>query len=276
MTTPTRQAIDRIVRSNVLDDERPAPPGALSATITFAWRSLVKVRHLPEQVGDVILIPVMFTVMFTYLFGGALATSTDEYLQFILPGTLVMTVVLLTVSTGVGLNTDLATGTFDRFRSMAIWRPSPIVGALVGDLPRYLVAATLVLGLGMLMGFRPGGGISGVASAVALVLLFAFSLSWVWTSLALVLRTPNSVTVAGLVILFPLSFASNVFVDPATMPGWLRTFVDLNPVSHLVSAARGLSHGTSAGAEVAWVLAACVTLGAVFIPVTMLLYRRKG
>jgi ABC-2 type transport system permease protein len=243
--------------------------------MAFVWRALVKARHLPEQLGDVIMIPIMFTLVFTYLFGGALEGSTSEYLRFLLPGTLVMTVVLLTVFTGVTLSTDLSSGAFDRFRSLPIWRPAPIVGALLGDVLRYVVASTLVIGLGLLIGFRPDGGIIGVVAAVALILLFAFSLSWVWITLALILRTPAAVNVAGLLFIFPLSFVSNVFVDPATMPTWLQTFVDINPVSHLVTAARALVHGGSAASEVGWVLIACAVLMAVFAPLSMSRYRRK-
>lgn len=252
------------------------PPGPLSASLTFAWRTMVKIKHLPEQLGDVIMIPILFTLVFTYLFGGALEGSTAEYLRFLLPGTLVMTVVLLTVFTGVGMNTDFATGAFDRFRSLPIWRPAPIVGALLGDVARYLIASGLVIGLGLLMGFRPDGGPVGVLLTIGLVLLFAFSLSWIWTALALVLRTPTAVNSAGLLILFPLAFVSNVFVDPETMPDWLQTFIDINPVSHLVTAARALIHGAPAGSEVAWVLVTCVVLVAVFAPLTMRLYQRKA
>lgn len=221
------------------------------------------------------MIPILFTLVFTYLFGGAIEGSTSEYLRFLLPGTLVMTVVLLTVFTGVTLSTDLSSGAFDRFRSLPIWRPAPIVGALLGDVLRYVVASTLVIGLGLLIGFRPDGGIIGVVAAVALILLFAFSLSWVWITLALILRTPAAVNVAGLLFIFPLSFVSNVFVDPATMPTWLQTFVDINPVSHLVTAARALVHAGSAAGEVGWVLIACAALMAVFAPLSMSLYRRK-
>lgn len=258
-----------------LDYAELTPPGPLSASLTFAWRTMVKIKHLPEQLGDVIMIPILFTVMFTYLFGGAIEGSTAEYLRFLLPGTLVMTVVLLTVFTGVGLNVDFASGAFDRFRSLPVWRPAPIVGVLAGDVARYLLASALVIGLGLLMGFRPDGGLAGVLWTIGLVLLFAFSLSWIWTALALVLRSPTAVNSAGLLIMFPLAFVSNVFVDPETMPDWLHTFIDINPVTHLVTAARSLMHGAPAGSEVGWMLVACAVLVTVFAPLTMWLYQRK-
>jgi ABC-2 type transport system permease protein len=192
-----------------------------------------------------------------------------------LPGTLAMTMVLLTMYSGVGLNADVTAGVSDRFRSMPIWRAAPVVGSLVGDVARYLVAAVLVLALGLALGFRPAGGAVGVALGVGLALVFALSLSWLWTALGLVLRTPNAVMSAGFVIQFPLAMASNVFADPATMPGWLRAFVDINPMSHLVSAERALMAGADASGEVRWVLLASVVLVLVFAPLTAHLYRRK-
>lgn len=252
------------------------PAGAMSASLTFAWRALLKIKHVPEQLGDVIGIPLLFTLMFTYLFGGALAGSTGAYLQFLLPGTLALAVVFVTVYSGVTLNRDLATGAFDRFRSLPIWRPAPIVGGLIGDLGRYLLASILVIGLGLVMGFDPGGGPAGVIAAVALVLAFAFGLSWVWTTLGLLLRTPNAVMSVGFTVLFPLTFMSNVFVRPETMPGWLRSFTEINPVTHLVTASRGLMEGTVTASEVLWVLAATAVLVIVFAPLTAWLYRRRA
>lgn len=258
------------------DGARPPRPTAVSAALTFAWRAMLKVKHVPEQLADVIGIPVIFTLMFTYLFGGALAGDTHAYLQFLLPGTLVMAAVLITVYTGVNLNTDIATGAFDRFRSLPIWRPAPILGGLIGDVGRYLLGSALVVGLGIAMGFRPQGGAAGVLAGIGLVVLFAFALSWVWTTLALVLRTPSSVQVAGLLVLFPLTFASNAFVDPHTMPGWMRAVVEANPISHLVSAERGLMHGDVPAGEIAWVLLASAVLMAVFAPATVWLYRNTS
>jgi ABC-2 type transport system permease protein len=257
-------------------NQRPAPAGALSASLTFAWRSLLKIKHVPEQLGDVIGIPILFTLMFTYLFGGALTGSTHAYLHYLLPGTLTLSVVFVTVYSGVTLNRDLATGAFDRFRSMPIWRPAPIVGALIGDLGRYLLAAGLVVGLGFAMGYHAGGGALGVTAAVALVLLFASALSWAWTTLGLILRSPNAVMSIGFVILFPVTFLSNVFVDPHTMPDWLHHLADANPISHLVTATRALIDGTATATQPLWVLAAAGILTTVFAPLTTLLYQRRG
>src|SRR5690606_17673695 len=197
------------------------------------------------------------------------------YLQFLLPGTLAMTVVMVTMYTGVGVNTDIATGVLDRFRAMPVWRPAPIVGALIGDVGRYLVASAVVLALGTALGYRPDGGAAGVIAAVALILAFAFGLSWLWTVLGLVMRSPQAVMSTGFLIQFPLTLASNVFVEPDTMPGWLQAVVEANPVSHLVTAVRGLMGGTPVGGEVGWVLIASLTLVTVFAPLTMRLYRTR-
>jgi daunorubicin/doxorubicin transport system permease protein len=248
---------------------------ALSASLTFAWRAMLKLKHVPEELADVIGIPIVFTLMFTYLFGGALSGSTSEYLHYLLPGTLVLAVVLVTIYTGVTLNTDLSSGAFDRFRSMPIWRPAPIIGGLIGDTVRYLLASALVIGLGLAMGYRPDGGVAGVLAAIALLLTFAFGLGWLWTAVGLVMRSPRAIMSIGLVILFPLTFASNVFVEPATMPQWLRTLVDLNPISHLVTAERGLMNGGATTGQVVWVLVASAALAALFAPLTMHLYRNK-
>lgn len=264
------------LRSALRAGPRPRRPSRMSASLTFGWRALLKIKHVPEQLADVIFIPILFTVMFTYLFGGALSGSTGDYLQSLLPGTLAMTLVLVSVYTGVGLNTDITKGIFDRFRSLPIWRPAPLVGALLGDGARNILAAGIVVALGLVMGFHPDGGAIGLLLAVALLLVFSFSIAWIWTALALVLRTPSAVSNVSLVFVFPLTFASNVFVEPRTMPSWLKAVVDVNPISHLVTAERGLMHGTATAGQVGWVLIASVALIAVFAPLTMYLYRQRS
>jgi ABC-2 type transport system permease protein len=273
-TASPQPSVDKL-RTALSRSARPPRASALSASLTFGWRALLKIKHVPEQLFDVTAFPIMFTLMFTYLFGGALAGSTREYIQYLLPGILVQTVVFITIYTGMGLNKDISKGIFDRIRSLPLWRPAVLVGALLGDLVRYAIASTIVVALGLLIGFRPGGGVIGVLAAVALLLTFAFSMTWIWTALGLVLRTPESVMGVSMMLLFPLTFASNIFVDPATMPAWLRAFVDINPVSRLVTAARGLMHGTPEAGQILWVLAASAALIAMFGPLTMRLYARE-
>ena len=267
--------VDQTLRSAIATTERPPRASALSASLTLSWRALLKIKHVPEQLGDVVGIPIIFTLMFTYLFGGALAGSTGDYLQFLLPGSLVMAVLMVSMYAGVGLNTDLTKGVFDRFRSLPIWRPALIVGGLLGDACRYLIASALVIGLGLAMGYSPAGGAIGVLSAVVLLLVFAFGLGWVWSTLGLLMRAPSAVMNMGMLVLFPLTFASNVFVDPRTLPNWLQTFVDANPITHLVTAERALMDGTATAAEISWVLIASAALTTVFAPLTMKIYRNK-
>lgn len=252
--------------------ERPSRPGPVSASLTLGWRALLKIKHVPFQLLDVTAFPLMFTLLFTFLFGGALAGSPQQYIQFLLPGILVQSIVFITVYTGVGLNTDIEKGLFDRFQSLPIWQPAPLVGALLGDVLRYSMAALMVVGLGVVLGFRPRAGIVGVFLALALVLVFAFSLSWIWVLAGLLVDTPESVMTASFLLLFPLTFVSNIFVDPATMPPWLQTVVSVNPVTHLVDACRGLMHGGTALGDVTWVLVASAVLVAVFAPLSLHLY----
>src|SRR5688572_15966317 len=176
---------------------RPPRPGAFSAAKTFGWRGMLKIKHVPEQLIDVTLTPVLFLVMFTYLFGGAVSGSTGEYLQFILPGILVQSVMFTSVYSGVALNTDMTKGVVDRFRSLPIWRPSPLVGAVIGDSVRFALAATITIIVGLIMGYSPDEGFLGLLAGAALVIWFAFSLSWVFTTLGLVLRSQNAVMNTG-------------------------------------------------------------------------------
>ena len=263
------------LRTAVATGARAAAPSALDASLTFAWRAMLKIKHVPMQLFDVTAFPIMFVLLYTYLFGGALAGSPRAYLQRLLPGILVMTVSWITMYTGQALNYDISKGVFDRFRSLPIWRPAVLVGMLIADTARYAMASTVIVGLGVALGFRPGAGPVGVLLAVALLLVFSFSLSWVWTAVGLKMQTPESVMQTSMTVLFPLTFASDVFVDPKTMPGWVQAFVNVNPISHLSSAARGLMHGTAVARDVGWVLLWSALLCAVFAPLTMRLYNAE-
>jgi ABC-2 type transport system permease protein len=255
---------------------RPPRASAWSAAVTFGWRGMLKIKHVPEQLLDVTITPVMFLLMFTYLFGGAVAGSTGEYLQFILPGVLVQSVLFTAVYAGITLNTDVTTGVVDRFRSLPVWRPAPLVGAVLGDTVRYALAATIVVALGLVMGFDAEGGVPGVLAGVLLVVAFAFGLSWIFTTIGMIMRAPNAVMNAGFMGLFPLIFLSNIFVDPSTLPAWLEAFVDVNPISHLVTGVRGLMGGAAQIEDVLLVLGESAVLTAIFAPLTVRLYRGKG
>lgn len=254
---------------------RPQPVSALSAVATLAWRAMLKIKHVPFQLFDVTVTPIMFTLLFTYIFGGALAGTPREYIQYLLPGVLVQTILFITVYTGVGLNTDIRKGLYDRFRSLPMWQPAPLFGALAGDVFRYSVAAALILIVGLILGFRPQGGVVGVLLAFALVLTFSFALSWLWIIVGMLVRTPESVMTTSFVFLMPLTFASDIFVNLSTMPAWLQEIVGRNPVTRLAIASRALMHGQPAATDVMWVLVASAIIVLVASPVAMRLYHKE-
>ena len=253
----------------------PPAPSALSNALVFGWRAVLKIKHAPEQLFDLVMTPIMFTLLFTFVFGGALAGSPGTYLQFFLPGILVQTVVFNAVYSGMGLSSDLGKGLFDRFRSLPIWSLAPFAGLMVGDVLRHLIAASIFLTIGLLLGYRAEAGIAGVLAAFALLLAVGFGMGWIFIVLGLLVRTPMTVMTLSFSILFPMVFASNIMVEPATMPGWLRTFVEVNPVTLMTSAMRGLMAGDATLRQLALALSAPVTLTVLLAPVTVWLYRRK-
>jgi ABC-2 type transport system permease protein len=276
-TTETAAPVldESVLRATLTSRERPPFPSPLSASISLAWRAGLKIKHVPMQLFDVTAFPIMFVVLFTYLFGGALAGSPQEYLQFLIPGIVVQTVLMITMYTGMALRQDISKGIFDRFRSLPIWRPAVLVGMLLADAARYALASAVIIVLGVVLGFRPQGGPIGVVLAVFFVLILAFALSWAWTALAFKMQTPETVMQVSMTVLFPLVFASNIFVDPATMPGWVQAFVNVNPVTHLATLSRALMHGSFDSTAAIWVLAWSAALVAVFAPLTMRLYAKE-
>jgi ABC-2 type transport system permease protein len=263
------------LRAALASGERPARPSPAQTALTFAWRGMLKIKHVPEQLFDVTLTPVMFTLMFTYLFGGAIAGSTGDYLQFLLPGILALTVIFTTVYTGTAINTDVTKGVVDRFRSLPIWQAAPLVGPLLSDTLRYGIAAGVTLLLGLILGYDFEGGIAGTLGAVGLLLVFAFALSWLFALVGLLLRSPQAVMNVSFTAIFPLTFASNTFVDPETMPAGVEAFVDVNPITHLVTAVRGLMEGNAAGGDIVTVLIWALAITAVFAPLTAWRYRTR-
>jgi ABC-2 type transport system permease protein len=251
--------------------------GALAASATFGRRAMLKIKHDPKQLVESAAIPILFTVLFTYLFGGAVSGSTGDYLKILLPGVLAMSIAIVTMYGGARLAQDVQSGAFDRFRGLPVWRGAFVLGGLLSDAARYLFASVIVVGLGLIMGYRPYGGVLGVLAAVALVMAFGLSLSLVWATVALVIHDPAVVLSIANAVLMPLSFASNIFVQPSTMPGWLQAFVDVNPLSHVATAARDLMNDTGgAGGAVAWSLTATAVITLVCAPITLRLYSKQG
>jgi len=261
--------------TSVAQVARPPAPSALSNALVFGWRAVLKFKHVPEQLFDLVMTPIMFTLLFTFVFGGALAGSPGDYLQYFLPGILVQTVVFNSVYSGMGLSTDLGKGLFDRFRSLPIWPLAPFAGLMVGDILRHLIAGMIILTIGLIFGFRPEAGVLGVAAAFLLLLAIGFGVGWIFIVLGLLIRTPMTVMTLGFTFMFPLVFASNIMVNPETMPNWLRIFVEVNPITHMASAMRALMGGSATTGAVLQALAAPIVLTATLAPLTLWLYSKR-
>ncbi|MFG1920729.1 ABC transporter permease [Cryptosporangium sp. NPDC048952] len=255
---------------------RFGPMRTLRHALTLTWRSLIKIKHSPEQLLDLTLQPIIFVVLFVYLFGGAVSGDRHVYLQFVLPGILVQSVAFASLGVGQSLAADLQTGVFDRFRTMPIARSAPLIGAVFGDVVRYVVTVAVVLGFGAVIGFRVGTDPLSALAACALVLVFAFGLCWVTALIGLLLRNPRTVQGIGAMLMFPLTFGSNLFVQTETLPGWLQAWVNVNPITFVVEAARGLLTGQGAvAAPTIKVLISVAVLCAVFVPLSLAAYRRR-
>jgi ABC-2 type transport system permease protein len=244
-------------------------------SLTMAWRGILKIRRTPEQLFDVTLQPILFTLMFSYIFGGAISGNVSSYLPVIIPGILVQTVITCSVVTGVQLREDMEKGVFDRFKSLPIARIAPLAGALLADTIRYTIATVLTFVMGYLMGYHPAGGLGYVALSAILVIVCSWGISWIFSFLGVIARTASSVQGISMIVLFPLTFLSNAFVPVNTMPNWLQWFVKLNPISHLVTAVRDLANSGQAGSDLAITLAGAAVIVAVFAPITVRAYMRR-
>jgi oleandomycin transport system permease protein len=248
----------------------------LRNTLTLTWRSLLKIRTNMEDLLGLSLNPILFLVLFTYVFGGAIANgNTHKYLQFELPGILVLTVVFGTLGTGLMLNQDISGGIFDRFRSLPITRSAPLAGAVLGDMVRYMMSVAITFGFGFILGFRVTASPLSAFAGCLLVLLFALGMCWVSALVGMMAKTPQGVQWFGSVIYFPLTFGSNVLVPSRTMPGWLQAFVQVNPMTDLTGAERGLLTGGPVAALAVKSLLWALGLFLVFAPLTVRVYRRR-
>ncbi len=246
-------------------------------SLVLAKRNLIGVVRNPESLLDVTLQPIIFIALFTYVFGGAIADgSQHDYLQFLLPGILGQTIAFGGVAIGVNLNSDIEKGVFDRFRSLPIARAAPLLGAVLGDVVRYALLCTVTLGFGYVLGFRAQTGVLEVAAACLLAIAFALCLCWMSVFVGMIARTPGAVQGVMMLLIFPLTFGTSTFVPVDTMPGWLQSVADVNPLTHLVGALRGLLLGGSVGTDVLWTLGWMAALLAVFVPLALRAYRRRA
>jgi oleandomycin transport system permease protein len=226
---------------------------------------------------DVTLQPIIFLGLFTYIFGGALAGgSQHSYLEFLLPGMLGQTIAMSSIAIGQNLHADIDKGVFDRFRSLPIARAMPLIGAVMAEFIRYTLVFVVTVGFGYVIGFRIGTDPLKVLGAFALCIAFALAFAWVSVFVGMTVRSAGAVQGIMFLFIFPLSFGSNVFVQPKTMPGWLQAFVNVNPMSHMVSAVRGLMLGGPVGTQVLWTLAWCAGLLVVFFPLALRGYIRRA
>ncbi|GAA3579754.1 ABC transporter permease [Microlunatus spumicola] len=249
----------------------------LRHAVVLARRSLVKTWRTPEALIDVTVQPVIFLALFTYIFGGAIASGDrGAYLQFLLPGILGQSIALAGIALGTNLNTDIEKGVFDRFRSLPIGRSVPLVGAVLADLARYVVLCVVTLGAGTLMGFRVQTDALHALAAVLLAVAFALCFCWISVFVGMVARTSGAVQGIGFLLVLPLSFGSNTFVATDTMPGWLQAFAGVNPISHLVSTVRALMTGGAYGQDLVWTLGWMALLLVVFVPLALRAYARRA
>jgi oleandomycin transport system permease protein len=255
--------------------KRVSPADGLRQTFTLAWRSLVSVKHNPFELLDLSIQPLMFVLLFTFVFGGAISGSPGDYLQFALPGIIVQNAIFATLTTGVGLSTDLTKGVYDRLRSLPIARWSPLAGRIVADTLKQVWAISLLLGAGAVIGFRVHGGVRGVLGAYAVVLIFTLAVSWVGVLVGVMVDNPEKVQIFGFVVTFPLTFTSNAFVPTDTMPGWLQSWVKVNPVTILADATRGLLNGVADSGTIVQSLLWAVLLTVVFAPLSVAKFRSR-
>ncbi|MFW0786836.1 ABC transporter permease [Gordonia sp. CPCC 206044] len=246
----------------------------ISQSMVMTGRGLLKIRHNPQQLFDVMVLPVVFTVMFSTVFGGAIVGDVHGYLPMLLPGVLVQVCLAASVVTGVQLREDLDRGVFDRFKSLPISRIAPLAGALAANAVRYVVASVMTVAVGVVMGYRPGS-VSGLVTACILIVIVAFALSWIFALAGVLLDSASTVQGVSMLVLMPLTLVSNALVPIDTMPQWMQTCAAANPVSHLVSAARALSLGEPAAQQIIVTIAITVAVLAIVVPLTLRTYVRR-
>ena len=253
------------------------PPRAnvVSNTLTIARRNLLHIRANPEQLFEMTIQPLMFLVLFVYVFGGAIAGSSRVYLQFALPGILIQGIAFTPFTTALGLNSDFSRGLIDRFRSLPIARSAVVGGRITADAVRIVWSAVIMTGFGVLLGFRFGGGFTGAIGAFILVTAFGVTMCWPMAFIGVTARTPESVNTWGFLIILPLTFLSSAFVPIETMPGWLEALARVNPLTAFIDATRGLMLGGPVATPVLKSIGWLIGITAVFSPLTIARYRSR-
>jgi oleandomycin transport system permease protein len=254
---------------------RVGPVEGLRQTLSLAWRTLVQIKHNPVEMIDFSVQPVMFLLLFTYVFGGAIGGSPHAYLMFALPGLIVQNSLFTTLNTATGLSTDLEKGFFDRLRSLPIARFAPLAGRIVADLAKQAWALAMLLGLGYVLGFRVGTNPLAVLAAAGLVLICTLAVSWALVLVSMLAANPEKVQIFGFVVLFPITFTSDAFVRTASLPGWLQAWSKANPVSLISDAMRGLMVSGPAARPAVESLLYAAAFTAVFAPLAVRAFKRR-
>ncbi len=256
---------------------RVSPLTALRNVLTLAWRGLVQIKHNPMELVDLSIQPIMFVLLFAYVFGPSISGSVSAYLPIVIPGIIVQNALFASMSTGFGLNVDITKGIFDRFRSLPIARTAPLLGRIVADVMKQAWSMLIVLLVGVIIGFRIETGPVALLGAFLLLLAFTLMFSWISVLVGLKAQDPEKVQVFGFTAIFPLTFLSNAFVLPAEgSPDWLKSFMtDINPVSQLATAMRGLLIGGPVFEHALIALTWGAAIATLFIPLCLRAFRRR-
>ncbi|WP_100445657.1 ABC transporter permease [Glycomyces xiaoerkulensis] len=253
---------------------RPGPAATARQILSMAWRQMVRIKHNPFELVDLSLSPVMFLLLFVYVFGGQMAGSTDVYLQYVLGGLIAQNAIFLTMYTGTGINADLRKGVYDRFRSLPIARSAPLAGKIFADMFKQVWSIAIMLGLGVLMGFELRSVVGALAAAVVLV-VFALAMSWFSVLAGVLADSEEKVQIYAFVLIMPLTFTSDAFVRIETLPGPLEAWAEVNPVSHLARSMRGLLSEGPVAEPLMWTTVWAAAIFLVTAPLAMRAYKRK-
>lgn len=253
---------------------RPSPGAMLGQTLSMAWRQMVRIKHNPFELVDLSLSPVMFLLLFVYVFGGQMAGSTGDYLQYVLGGLIAQNAIFLTMYTGTGINAGLRKGVYDRFRSLPIARSAPLAGKIFADLFKQIWSVAVMLLLGLLMGFELRS-VAGALVATLVIVVFALAISWVSVLMGVLADSEEKVQIYAFVVIMPLTFTSSAFVDTSTMPGFMEAWANVNPVTHLADTMRGLLSSGPVASPLLWTAVWAAAILTVTAPLAMRAYKKK-
>ncbi|MFD3524688.1 ABC transporter permease [Streptomyces sp. NPDC058653] len=259
------------------DEGRIGLRGNLRHIGALARRNVLQIKQDPESMFDVLLMPIVFTLLFVFVFGGAVAGkgNQSEYVSYLVPGLMAMMGLNVSMAVGSGINEDFQKGVMDRFRTMPIARSSVLIAKIVVEVGRMIVAFTILLIVGFILGMSVETSPLHVLGAIGLSLLFGASLMWIFILIGLTVKTAQAVQGVGFLVLMPLQFGSSIFTPPSTMPGWLQNFTDYNPLSNLADAARGLFIGGPVAHDLWLTLAWSAVITVVTAPIAVAKFRKK-